>query len=324
MAGAPWSDGGRGERSYSAWPAYRSSDSGGMRARATTLRRRALFACATSDSFERLVRATPAGERRAFERARRYVAGIHRDDALSTVERLGRAGIGSAVDFFGEDVRDTGTAASVANDYLALANAVRPLRAEVNLALDLSHLGIDVDPIGCREHLVRIAGELDSGSVVQVGAEDSSRTDAILDCVVAAKAAGAAVAGTLQANLRRSRDDAQRLADAGVPVRLVKGAYVEPTSIAHPYGEETDAAFARLAQQLHEAGAALALATHDRVLRAALLPGLPDAGVEQLLGVRPADAEELVRQGRRVRVYVPYGEGWFRYWMRRVAEAQGT
>ena len=75
---------------------------------------------------------------------------------------------------------------------------------------------------------------------------------------------------------------------------------------------------------MHAAGASLTLATHDPVLRDALLPALPGVGVEQLLGVREDDAAELVATGRHVRVYVPYGDDWFRYWMRRVAEAQGA
>lgn len=208
----------------------------------------------------------------------------------------------------------------MAADYVALGREAAALPGDVCIALDLSHLAIDSDPVAARAHLVRIA----AAAPVQIGAEDSVRTDRILDCVIDAARAGARVSATLQANLRRSPTDADRLAAAGVPVRLVKGAYVEPHAVAHPYGEATDRAFARLAHRLHAAGAQLTLATHDPVLREALLPALPGVGVEQLLGVRAADAEELVAAGRQVRVYVPYGDGWFRYWMRRVAEARGA
>jgi proline dehydrogenase len=100
----------------------------------------------------------------------------------------------------------------------------------------------------------------------------------------------------------------------------VKGAYGESASIAHRYGEQTDAAFARLAQRLHAAGATVVLATHDPVLRELL----PSAGVEALLGVRPDDARAAVAAGRHTRLYVPYGGAWFRYWMRRVAESRGA
>jgi proline dehydrogenase len=107
-------------------------------------------------------------------------------------------------------------------------------------------------------------------------------------------------------------------------VRLVKGAYVEPAHVAHPWGRETDVAYAMLAHRLAAAGAGLALATHDRPLRERLMADLPDAGCELLLGVHPEQAAELVDRGRHVRIYVPYGGGWLRYLLRRRAEAVGA
>jgi proline dehydrogenase len=129
---------------------------------------------------------------------------------------------------------------------------------------------------------------------------------------------------TLQANLRRSAPDAERLAAAGVPIRLVKGAYPEPPDVAHAWGEETDLAFLRLAHMLRAAGARVALATHDPVLREALLASPGGFSVEMLLGVREDDARALARRGVPTRIYVPFGERWFRYWMRRVAESVGA
>jgi proline dehydrogenase len=143
-------------------------------------------------------------------------------------------------------------------------------------------------------------------------------TDRVLDVVLGAAAAGLPVEATLQANLRRSPADADRLAAAGVPVRLVKGAYVERPADALPWGPQTDAAYAELARRLRAAGVDVALATHDGALRETL----PDARCELLLGVRPADATALAAAGRDVRIYVPYGPAWFRYFMRRRAEAQ--
>ncbi len=131
------------------------------------------------------------------------------------------------------------------------------------------------------------------------------------------------MSATVQANLKRGPIDASRLVEAGVPIRLVKGAYVEDPAIAHAWGEPTDLAFLELAHQLHRDGALIALGTHDPVLRAALLHALPDLGVEMLLGVRSEDAHQLVASNVPVRIYVPYGEGWFRYAMRRLAESRG-
>ena len=104
----------------------------------------------------------------------------------------------------------------------------------------------------------------------------------------------------------------------------MKGAYVEDHLVALPWGEATDLAYLELAHELHASGAELTLATHDPVLREALLRALPGIGVEMLLGVRSEDARALVGRGVPVRVYVPYGEGWFRYAMRRWAESVGS
>jgi proline dehydrogenase len=114
------------------------------------------------------------------------------------------------------------------------------------------------------------------------------------------------------------------MAAAGVHVRLVKGAYVEPAQVALPYGEPTDLAFLRYAHWLAEHDVPFVLATHDGVLREALLLALGPRPVEHLLGVRPDVLADLVARGIPVRVYVPFGADWFRYWMRRVAESRGA
>jgi proline dehydrogenase len=171
-----------------------------------------------------------------------------------------------------------------------------------------SHLGLDVSP-HFREQLERIIESLPTGSRLEVSAEESWRTERILEVVLALANQGARVMTTLVANLRRSVADASRLADAAVPVRLVKGAYLEPPDLAHDWGEPTDVAFLRLAHELHAAGIELAIGTHDPVIREALLASLTGIGVEMLLGVRPDDARELVRRGHHVRIYVPGGRG---------------
>lgn len=129
---------------------------------------------------------------------------------------------------------------------------------------------------------------------------------------------------TVQANLRRSARDVEAMAEAGIPVRLVKGAYVEPAALAHPWGPDTDAAYVRLARQLDGLGAEHSLATHDPMILAQLLAGGAQRSIEFLLGVREDDARGLARAGHRVRVYVPYGDRWFRCYARRVAESVGA
>ena len=283
-----------------------------------------VYALATNDRFESALRSVATLERAAYRLSKRYVAGLRFEDARVEVERLAQAGIAASIDFFGEQVADPEEALKAVDQYVVIARRLSDLPAETSLALDLSHIGIDVSRDFCRRNLERIAEALPGRRRIDVGAEDSGRTGAALDVVLQVARGGAPLQMTLQANLRRSADDWPKLVQAGVAIRLVKGAYVEPPAIAYRYGEETDIAFVRLAHILHDAGAALALATHDRVLRESLLAAFGAIPVEMLLGVRSEDATELHDRGVPVRLYVPFGNGWFRYAMRRVAEAQGA
>jgi proline dehydrogenase len=288
----------------------------------TKLSRRILFALATSGRFERVVRGARGGERAAARLASRYVAGPTIDDALAVARDLAAHGIGSSIDCFGESVTDRTVADAVVADYLELAAALERAPDGTYLSVDLSHLGVDL-PDGATGRLRTIAEALPAGSAVQVGAEQIDRADRILAAVTEVRRSGAPVWATLQANLHRSETDGRELAAVGVPIRLVKGAYVEDPAAAYAWGEPTDLAFVRLAHELHGAGATISLATHDAALREALVRSLPGVGVEMLMGVRPDDAHILAAAGVPVRVYVPYGDNWFRYAMRRLAESRG-
>jgi proline dehydrogenase len=287
--------------------------------------RRVLLRLATSERFERAVRRVPGGESAAWRAASRYVAGASRSDALATAETLLKQGHGVSLDLFGEGVRDPVVADRVLDDYLALANALPPPPADLWLSVDLSHLAVVVDSSGAADRLAVIARSLPPGRRVQVGAEEAALADAILGCVsdVAARGMADRLGATVQANLPRSAADANALADAGVHVRLVKGAYIETTG-AHRYGEPTDVAFLRLGFQLASRGAPWSMATHDGRLREALLLAHGPVPVEQLLGVRSEALGELHARAIPTRVYVPYGPDWFRYWVRRLAESRGA
>jgi proline dehydrogenase len=286
--------------------------------------RRLLFALATSAGWERAVRALPGGERSAYRLAGRYVAGTRLEDALACAHRLAAEGLASSIDFFGESVSDPIQADRVADDYVALARTLDQAPENTFLSIDLSHIGLDQAGEAVQRRLERIAAALPEGRRIQVGAEEERRADPTLVTVLAVARRGAAVSATIQANLKRSRSDAHALAEGGVPIRLVKGAYVEDPRVAQPWGEPTDLAYLELAHELHANGAQIALATHDPILREALLRALPDAGAEMLLGVRSADAIALASRGVPVRIYVPYGDDWFRYAMRRWAESVGA
>jgi proline dehydrogenase len=261
------------------------------------LRRRLLFFLATSSAFARV-----APKERAWQSARGYVAGRTPEQAIETVSRLEAAGLASSIDLFGERT-SRADAPAVAAAYEQLCAR---LPAGAWVSLDLSHIAFDGGLLD------RIVAALPAGARLQVGAEEAAQTDRVLDLVTAR---GAPIEATLQANLRRSPGDADRLADAGMSVRLVKGAYVEPG--AHPWGEATDRAYAALARRLDARGVDVALATHDERMQGVL----PAARVELLLGVRPDLAIRLAAGRRDVRIYVPYGPDWFRYFMRRRAES---
>ena len=287
--------------------------------------RRALFRVATSEGLERAVKRVPGGRAAAWRAASRYVAGPSRADALDTTASLLDQRHGVSIDLFGERVSDPHVADRVLEDYLELVRALPPAATDVWLSADLSHLALDRDASAAADRLAAIADALPVGRRVQIGAEEAAKTDAVLACVLDVAARGMAdrLGATVQANLRRSPDDADALADAGVHVRLVKGAYVEADG-AHAYGEPTDVAYLRLGFRLAQRGAKWSMATHDARLREALLLAHGPVTVEQLLGVRAEELPELRARDVPTRVYVPYGDEWFRYWLRRVAESRGA
>ena len=286
-------------------------------------RRRVLLALATSARWERAIRAIPGGEPMAYRWALPYVAGARLPDALARVHLLASEGLASSIDFFGDSVADPLEADRVTDEYVVLAAALDQAPNDCFLSIDLSHIGLDQSGAAVQRRLERICAALPADRRLQVGAEQEHRADRILATVLAVARRGAAVSATVQANLVRSRADAHELAAAGVPIRLVKGAYVERPGVCLPSGEPTDLAYLELAHELHANRAEIALATHDAVLREALLRALPDASVEMLLGVRNDEASALARRGVPTRIYVPYGDNWFRYAMRRWAESVG-
>lgn len=290
---------------------------------AGSLSRAVLLRLATSGRFERAVKAVPTGDAIAWRAASRYVAGRSREEALGAAAPLLEQGHGVSIDLFGEHVRAPATADRVLEDYLELAAALPPPPADVWLSVDLSHLALDAGPAAVAARLAAIAQALPAGRRIQVGAEDAARADPILTCVTEVARRGMAdrLGATVQANLLRAPADAEALKEAGLHIRLVKGAYLEKSG-AHPPGEPTDIAFLKLAFQLEHSGANWSMATHDGRLREALLLALGILPVEQLLGVRSELLGELRHRDIPTRVYVPYGPHWFRYWMRRVAESR--
>lgn len=260
--------------------------------------------------------------------ARRFVAGESLADALAAVEGIRGAGLTATLDHLGENVTTPAAAEQAAASAAESLEALHARGFEANVSVKLTQFGLDLDAALARRLLRAVAERAAAlGGFVRVDMEGSAYTDRTLDLVLAAHAAGLPVGTVLQSALRRTAGDAERLIAAGVRIRLVKGAYREPASLAFATKAEVDGSYRRLAERLLAAGNYPAIATHDPAMIAATLAaarqqGLPPERFEfqMLYGIRRDLQASLRRQGWRVRVYVPYGAEWYPYFMRRLAE----
>jgi proline dehydrogenase len=274
-------------------------------------------------------------ERRPGTRAlvRRFVAGHAPDDALAVVADLNARGLNGAVTYLGENVRTSADAARAADVYVGLVDEIRRRALRAEPSLKLTHLGLDLGAAVCEANLVRVlARGREAGVRVWIDMESSAYTDRTLDLYVRLRPAWPNAACVVQAYLRRTPADVERLIELGAAVRLCKGAYREPASIAYPDRRDVDRAWAALADRLMAADALArgvypALATHDERLiehaaaRARERRIGPDRfEVQMLFGIRADLHAPLRARGLALRVLVPFGEDWYGYFMRRLAE----
>jgi proline dehydrogenase len=260
--------------------------------------------------------------------AYRFVAGDRLDDAVRAVQGLNRAGFSASLDHLGENVDQETAARAATDDYLAAFERISRERLDANVSVKLTQLGLDISGDLCRELLTRIlqrAQQLDN--FVRVDMEGSAYTQRTLDLVLELHGRYPNVGTVLQSYLYRTLDDVARVNAAGMRVRLVKGAYDEPPSVAFPKKAEVDANFERAMERLLEAGVYPAIATHDDRLVDATLRFAGARGIgsdrfefQMLYGIRRDLQQRLRLKGHRVRVYVPYGTEWYPYLMRRLAE----
>jgi proline dehydrogenase len=263
--------------------------------------------------------------------ARRFVAGETQADALAAVRRLNAAGFEVTVSYLGEAVTTEAEVARAVDQLTSFARAVGTAGLRSHLSIKLSELGLAFDrALAARSLDAVIRAAADAGTFVRIDMEDSRYTAETLAIFREARRTHANAGVVIQSYLRRSAADMEVLAREGAPVRLVKGAYREPEDVAFQSKGEVDAAFVALAES-YFAGMAprghLAVATHDeRMVRAAIASaarhGRERACFEfQLLyGIRQDLQRTLRREGYTVRVYVPYGDAWYPYLMRRLAE----
>jgi proline dehydrogenase len=261
--------------------------------------------------------------------ARRFVAGETLDECVVVLRRLNEAGLRVNTTLLGEDIRSADEAAAVVEEYERILDrlAVEELRA--NVALKLTHLGLAFDEETAYTNVERIvahAGRL--GVFVRIDMEESSWFEPTLGIYERLRDAGHGNVGVvLQAYLYRAPAELERLLPRAPNVRIVKGAYLEPPSVALPDKRDVDAAYVRLVERGLRGGAFVAVATHDeRIIRHvqsfARREGIPRERFQfqMLYGVRPALQRRLAEQGYDVLVATPFGPEWYPYLMRRLAE----
>ena len=258
----------------------------------------------------------------------RFVAGETLEEALTAIEALKAVGFRTTVDVLGESVTSAEEADAAVDRYLATLAALAARGLDANVSVKLTQMGLGIDRGLCRANVMRI---LDAArgvdGFVRFDMEDHTRTDATLSLWEEAHAAYPGTGVVIQSALRRSASDVERIIALGGRVRLCKGAYDEPRSVAFATKEAVDANYARLMERLLTAGTYSAIATHDprlivRAIEFATREKIgPDRFEFQMLyGVRRDLQRRLVAKGYTVRLYVPYGREWFPYYMRRLAE----
>jgi proline dehydrogenase len=253
-------------------------------------------------------------------------------DALGAAARFAADGIGSVLTQLGENVASLADAAAVRDHYLGVLDEIDQRGLPTQLSVKLTHLGLDVDRAACEQAVRALASRAAAArTVLWIDMENSGYTDVTLDVFRAVRAEHSSVGVCLQAYLRRTGGDLERLIRLGSAIRLVKGAYAEAPAAAFPKKRDTDAAYDALAGRLLEeaarTGARPVFGTHDprliaRIREKAAALGVPRGAYEfhQLYGIREADQRALAADGETLRVLISYGSAWFAWYMRRLAE----
>ena len=261
------------------------------------------------------------------------MAGREAGDALAAIASLEASGLASAVTCLGENVGTPADAERATATYLDLLDAIGRRTLRTIPSLKLTHLGLDLDEGLCVANLLRLAERArEVGTRVWIDMESSRYTERTLDLYARLRPAHANLACVVQAYLRRTPDDVERLIELGATVRLCKGAYREPPALAYPDKRDVDASYARLAERLLDADALArgvypGFATHDERLQHHVRRLCAERGIaadrfeiQMLYGIRHDLHAPLRDAGVTLRVLVPFGEDWYGYFMRRLAE----
>ena len=277
-----------------------------------------------------LVRLLPAVPKPVVRRiADRYIAGTRLEDACALVTRLNAQGKLATIDILGEAITSPDEARAIARAYHDVFDGIERNGLDANVSVKLTGLGLELDYDLCHENLEFVVRHAEvSSNFVRIDMEDSSTTDATLALYRQLRAAGLDNVGiVLQAYLRRTLPDIRDLAPLRPNVRLCKGIYVEPEEIAFEDRQAIRAGFMAALTALLDGGSYVGIATHDEFLIDDALRQVAERELapteyefQMLLGVREPLGDELVHAGHRLRIYVPFGEQWYPYSLRRLQE----
>jgi len=291
---------------------------------------RALFiSLSESRSLRGLAERSSIGQRISS----RFIAGTQVQNVLPVVSRLNQAGQSVSVDNLGENVTNPEEARASAQLYHQLLDEIARLKLDANVSLKLTHMGLDVDESLARElvfGLVAKAASLTPKNFVRVDMEGSAYTQRTLDFVHElhnSPGNRGCIGAVIQSYMHRAEEDVEKLSRAGIRIRLCKGAYKEPPEVAFQQKSEVDANYIKLMKVLMKSGIYHGLATHDeKIIKEAKAFALRESiardafEFQMLYGIRRDLQRSLVRDGWRMRVYVPFGTEWYPYFMRRLAE----
>lgn len=261
--------------------------------------------------------------------SRRYIAGTHLDDAYRTVRELNKIGCTGTIDVLGEDITNSEQVSAALQLYREALDGIQDNALQCGISVKLSELGLRFDVDGCKAAMHEVLKTTrDHGNFVRIDMEDSSVTSITLDIYREMRRDYDRIGAVIQSALRRSKQDvADLLADGPTDIRLCKGIYIEPEEIAFTDPDDIRDSYSELLDQLLEGGARVGIATHDPILVERAEASIKRLGIEKdqyefqmLLGVTERLRKRLVANGHSLRVYVPFGELWYHYSIRRLRE----
>jgi proline dehydrogenase len=286
--------------------------------------RSTLLKLSESKSFARWV----TSNRTTRRMSHRFVAGEELDEAISAARVCNDQGMLVSLDYLGENIATAADAQRARDAYLQVFDRIAAEKLDANVSCKLTQLGLDLSPEFCEGQVHSIVERAAScDNFLRVDMEGSAYTERTIEVVKKVRSRSPAIGTVIQAYLYRSEQDIQDLLAIGCRIRLCKGAYQEPPQVAYPKKEDVDSSYVKLVRLLLPSGFYHGIATHDPHMIGATIRIAAETKVskddfefQMLYGVRTDLQRQLVRDGYRLRIYIPYGRDWFPYFMRRLAE----